>query len=175
MCIRKGVISNAPKFVVQKLNPVIFEISNFRSLIKSNEGHESCETFIKPEIVPPFHCNEISEPHMGKLVKVGACKSKSFGQRRNFTSEKIILIISDTTDIFQSSKVMLRDKYLIILVEGISGTEKYRVELNTSLSNVEHFIEIQVLNQRFPSVNSHRWEAFSISFLILIRTSTYSV
>src|SRR5439155_1084044 len=32
-------------------------------------GHEGREAFVKPEVVPPFHRDEIAEPHVSNLVR----------------------------------------------------------------------------------------------------------
>ena len=32
-------------------------------------GHEGREALVKPEIVPPFHRDEIAEPHVSNLVR----------------------------------------------------------------------------------------------------------
>ena len=77
---RKLVLTDSPKLVLEKGNPMCLEIFNFRSLIQSNEGHESCKALIKPKVVPPFHGNQIAEPHMSKFVKICACKSESLGK-----------------------------------------------------------------------------------------------
>src|SRR2546425_3881137 len=32
-------------------------------------GHEGREAFVKPEVIPPFHRDEIAEPHVSNLVR----------------------------------------------------------------------------------------------------------
>ena len=79
-------------------------------------------------------------------MKVGTGKSQSLGQRWNFPSKKIGFIISDTANVLHRTRVVFWDEDLVVLIERIFSSEEFRVEFDTSLSNVEHLIEVAITN-----------------------------
>lgn len=42
-------------------------------------GNKFCEGFIEPEIVPPFHCNVVAEPHVRDLMVDDVTSARDLG------------------------------------------------------------------------------------------------
>jgi hypothetical protein len=43
-------------------------------------SHQRSECFVEPQVVPPLHGDDISEPHVGKFVALNGCDSLLGGQ-----------------------------------------------------------------------------------------------
>lgn len=91
--------------------------------LKTEVRDEIRKAFIKPQIVPPFHCDKISEPVMWKLMRNGICKIEH-SLSRNFFLKNIEVIKSDNSSIFHCSPLVLVSKYLIILVKRKGKVEE---------------------------------------------------
>ena len=48
---------------------VLVTLYPVENLVHRVEAHIVCKTLIEPEIVPPFHCDEVAKPAMCDLVQ----------------------------------------------------------------------------------------------------------
>lgn len=54
-------------------------------------GNEEGKTFIEPEVIPPFHGDQVSKPVMGNLMGDSICEIVHFWGRHFFFVEKEII------------------------------------------------------------------------------------
>ena len=53
----------------------------FKRIAGSNL-HKRCKGFVQPDSIPPAHGDEITKPHVGKLVCNNICNELAFGLSR---------------------------------------------------------------------------------------------
>ena len=138
---------------------------NVWRVLHCEERHERGKRFIKPEVIPPFHCNEVAEPHVCQFVQICNRELEALSEGWCFASEKIVLVECDTTNVLHRSKVVLRNKNLVVLSEWVGDSKKVFVESHAALSNSKHFVMVDRLNQSFTGVDFHGWHARCISFV----------
>jgi hypothetical protein len=64
----------------------------------------SSEPLIKPNVIPPAHCDEVAEPHMTHLVSNSPCISlELLGRAFIWTRQQNIFQESDAAPIFHGS------------------------------------------------------------------------
>ena len=64
---------------------------------------------------------------------------------------------------------MLRHKDLVILAERVWFTEEVLVEGHASFSHVEHFIFVDICDERSPCVESHQGESLLLPLMEIER------
>ena len=62
---------------------------------------------------------------------------------------------------------MLRHEHLVVLAERIWFPKKVLVEGHASFGDVEHFNVVDVLYQRFPGVDSHKWISLCLPLVVV--------
>ena len=112
---------------------------------------------------------------MSQLVKISVGESQALSKRGDLSSEEIHLIVSNTTNVFHSSKVVLWNENLIVLIKWVSLSEQFLVEFHTSLSHCEHLLEVALSNDRLSCIDSHIREVLIISLMEFIRSSNDSI
>lgn len=65
-------------------------------------------------------------------------------------------MVGDTSGVFHSSAGKLRHEYLIVLFEWIFLTKEVLVEDHASFGHVKHQLVVDLVDERFPSVDTHR-------------------
>ena len=76
------------------------------------------KTFVEPEIVPPFHGDQISKPVMGQLMDNRICEGEQ-PFLRHFVLEEIKIVEGDKSSILHGSPLVLMCKNLVIFGEGV--------------------------------------------------------
>ena len=96
---------------------VVDRLAAGADLFEAEMGDEICEAFVKPEIVPPFHGDQIAEPVMGQLMRDGIGKGQHpFGG--DFFLPHIEVIESDDPRVLHCPPLVLMRKHLVIFGEG---------------------------------------------------------
>ena len=66
----KLVVSDSLELGLQKAQPGTAAINlELWNLAQSQVGHIGSEGLVEPQVVPPLHGHQISEPHVGKFVQ----------------------------------------------------------------------------------------------------------
>ena len=123
--------------------------------------HVSSETFIEPEIIPPFHSHIIPKPHMCQFMQYSAEESHQFTIGW-LIFKHIVFCVRNKTYILHGSEFVLRTENLIILIEHIAHAEEIFVIVHPSSSDLhELFMHYEIL-QTLSTHNSHLGVAFSL-------------
>lgn len=119
-------------------------------------GDEIGEGLIQPEVVPPLHGDEVSEPVVSHLVGDGICESSQSGGV-NLFSEDVEVVEGDEASIFHCSSVVLRAEDLVVLAEVVGGLEIFLVELHTLVSDLKHEIShsLQMDSKTLSGIETH--------------------
>ena len=73
------IFLQTPERLVQEYSPSQFALFKTWSLILTDIRNIVCESLVEPEVVPPFHGDEVSEPHVGDFVQEGVVNTFLFG------------------------------------------------------------------------------------------------
>lgn len=137
--------------------------------------HERGERLIEPEVIPPFHGDEVAKPHMTELVQVCVAESGSFLESLLLTSEEICLVVGNTANVFHGSCIELCAEHLVILVEWVRTAKKIGVKLDTSLGCKEHLLMIDIVHTRLSCIDSHRWHTLNVALEVAVGTGNNNV
>ena len=118
---RRHLISaHAPEFVAEEAGPRsrvhLFRDGNVSHRL---EAHVRGKSLVQPKVVPPFHGDEISEPHVRQLVQICYREAQPLREAGSLTPIQVELIIGDAADVLHRAIVMLGNKDLIIFVEWV--------------------------------------------------------
>jgi len=80
------------------------------------------KTFVKPQIIPPFHSYQIAKPMVGHFMYDCITKTDHL-LCRNWIFKNVQIIKSHNTCILHCSPLVLMGEDLVILVEGVGVAE----------------------------------------------------
>ena len=67
----EAILGHTPELVLEEGNPArLVIVLQAGTAFHRQKGHESCERLVEPQVVPPLHSDQITEPHMGQLMQV---------------------------------------------------------------------------------------------------------
>ena len=140
---------------------------------------EFSETFIEPEIVPPFHGNQVAEPLMGNFVSydVGSHCVHVLG---DLLLPDETIVIDDESWVFHSTHVIFSGEDSIALSEGVGDTEVIFVELDGFLVDQEDLVGLflEVRHETLSGKDAHADVVIEISaldFLVITSTDTVEI
>ena len=111
---------------------------------------------VQPQIVPPFHGDQIAEPHMGQLMQDG--DDTAFGHGiSDFRLEYIRVADGHHADVFHGSGIVFRHINLIEFGVWVWHSPRLGIEGKAFLGNVEQIVHILVerVFQCLPAVHGH--------------------
>lgn len=124
---------------------------------------------VKPEVVPPFHGDIITEPMVGHFVSdgVGQCSVPSDG---DFLLEEIEIVEGDASWVFHGSPVVLGDEDGIVFAELVGHAEELFVELHALDRDFEDEIlhSFERLFETFPAIEGEGDVVVLLFALVLI-------
>ena len=87
-------------------------------------AHPGGEALVEPQVVPPLHCHQVSEPHVRHLVGHHLHDSLP-GRRRGVLGvvEQGGLTIGDCAPVLHCARREVRDGYVVQLLQGIRDAE----------------------------------------------------
>lgn len=95
-------------------------------VIDSQGTNPGSESLVEPEVVPPLHGNQVSEPLMGNLVGNGDGDLLLEAQVRSLlVEEKGDSAVGDKTPVFHGASIKVRDGKVVQLGEGVCGSEDF--------------------------------------------------
>lgn len=137
--------------------------------------HEGGEGLVQPEIVPPFHGDEVAEPHVAKLVQVCIAEASCLLKSLLLSSEKVNLVIGHASHVLHGTGIELCDKDLVIFVEWIAASKQISVELNASLGSKEHLLVLDVTHDGLPTIDPHWWHALNVALEVAVRSGDNNI
>lgn len=94
------------------------------------------KTFIQPEVVPPVHSNQVSEPMMSQLV--GHCVGEiGVSSLLDFLLENVEIVESDQAGVLHSTPVVLGAENAVVFVEWERELEVVFVNFHGFVRNFE--------------------------------------
>lgn len=138
---------------------------NTRCLTHAGHGAEVGEALLEPEIVPPFHSCQVTEPHVSELVQVDVGMhlvgrhGPFIGWLQHIVSE------GDRADVLHSADAELGHVDHIILGEGEILAEELIVKPDSFADQLEHFRCVKVLSFTLSGEDSHRGGCISCRVL----------
>lgn len=119
-----GIVNQCFSEIVLHVEPGILDVAKVFAFFQTHAGAVISETLLEPEIIPPFHGHEITEPHVRELMhcNFGPHLSFKIGHLARCCEECISH--DNETNIFHAADAKLRDKDLIVLLEREGTTEK---------------------------------------------------
>src|SRR5215204_2995609 len=85
-------------------------------------AHVLRERLVQPQVIPPAHGDQITEPHMGHLVRDDP-RSRRSVRSGGATAVDERVAEGDTAGVFHRSGIEIRHEGLVVLAEGIPARE----------------------------------------------------
>ncbi len=118
-------------------------------------AHEVGEGLLQPQVVPPAHGDQVAEPHVRHLVQddVGAGLVGGVGDLR---AEDELLAEGDAAGVLHRADVVLGDKGLVVLAEGVRVVELLVEEVESELGDAEDLVGVEVRGERAAAERGER-------------------
>lgn len=146
------------------MNVVRVDTREGLALRKAARSAEICETLLEPQVVPPLHRDEISEPHVRQFVDCDATMEDLVVLcDRGFVDETAISQ-GDHSHVFHSADPELWNVDLVVLGVGERCGEECLVVLDALCHDSELLLRIQVVKLARATEDSHRHDR-CITFL----------
>lgn len=149
-------------------------VMNFH--LHSHSSQEISKTFFQPKIIPPFHSCQISEPSVGKFVKMHKIMPKIHVLGHFVLRYKHSIRKSCASYIFHSSDSKFWTVNDVIFRKREQGVKQFRIVSYALGDCSKNQIRIDKIYFRFSCKNTH-WNLFvlpEISYLLKI-TSTHCI
>ena len=98
------IFLDGPEHVMLLFGPDFVRVTEISDALLGYERQLGCKGFVKPEVVPPFHGDQITKPHVGQLVQICVLKLDFLRKSYFLSSKKINFIVRDAPNILHSSK-----------------------------------------------------------------------
>ena len=96
---------------------------------KAKVRNECCKGLVKPKIIPPLHCHQVSKPVMRKFVRYCARNCKHF-LIRHFVPKETRIFVDDSSCIFHCAPFILMSEYLIVFSKGKGVVEELLIKFH---------------------------------------------
>ena len=103
--------------------------------------HVLGEGLVQPQVVPPAHGDQITEPHVGHLVRDDPCSRRSVGTGRATAVDERVAE-RDAAGIFHSAGVEVRHESLVVLAEWVPARKRPVVVVKALLGHREHVLRL---------------------------------
>ena len=100
--------------------------------------HPGGESLVEPEVVPPLHCHEVTEPHVCQFMQVHIVVNKVGFVRPLILWFEYTICESDCTYILHCTDTELGTVDHIILGKWEFVAEEFVIECNTILDSAEY-------------------------------------
>ena len=117
--------------------------------------HVGRERFVEPQIVPPAHGDEVTEPHVRHLVQDHFGPVEALNLRR-WVAEDHPLREGDASDILHRAHVELGHEDLVVLVERVSVVEELREERQSLARDLEELVRVEERRDRLAAEHAQR-------------------
>ena len=150
--VRRGqlILLEAPVLADHEPGPALGVLGG---LGQSQVAHELGEGFVEPQVVPPLHGDQVTEPHVRQLVqdRVRTSLHLSLGGTR---AEHVGVAEGDAARVLHGARVVLGHEDLVVLGEGVGDAVRALEELEATARDVDDLVGIQVLDDRRAGVDA---------------------
>ena len=125
-------------------------------VLRSSQGrHELSERLVQPQVVPPLHGDQVTEPHVSQLVQNGdsAALTQSL---RNLRTEDVSLQVGHAASVLHRTGIELGHEQLIVLLERVRGLELLLVELEALAGQLKHVLSVHERHEGLTGVHTQR-------------------
>ena len=127
-------------------------------LRSSQSRHELSEGLVQPQVVPPLHGDQVTEPHVRQLVQDG--DRAALTQRlSHLGTEDESLQEGHAARVLHRTGVELGHEQLIVLLERVGGLELVLVELEALTGQLKHVLSVHERHEGLAGVDSQRNDA----------------
>ena len=131
-------------------------VAEARGVGKAAIGEVRGEGLIEPEVIPPAHGDQVTEPHVGELVQddLAAYEPLHVGRR---VAEQEAVVERDRPDVLHGPGVELGHEELVVLAEGIASPEQVGVVVHPLAGDLEDLVRaaFQLGPHRSSAVEPH--------------------
>ena len=134
------IIRKSPSFIISKMKPrFLFEFINKRSPGGTSVITQcSCKWLIQPKVIPPFHGNKVSKPHVRKLMLNNDTKEGKLRHTHFFGLAHNSITVSNTSHVFHGSIFIIRTHHMVHLWERIPFAECFLVVIKRGFCNSKY-------------------------------------
>ncbi len=118
-------------------------------------GHVFGEGFVEPEVVPPAHGHQVTEPHVGEFVQHGDGPALDL-RAGDFAAEDVAFEDGHRAGVFHGAGVELGHKQLVVLLERVREAELRLEEFEALAGQLKDVVRVEVLHERLPGKNTQR-------------------
>ena len=101
----------------------------WKNMVSAIVFHNGSKRLVEPEVIPPFHGDEVAKPLVREFVSDGECDRFLGGKRRIFGAKQLRLAIGNKTPVFHGARLKVRNSNLVELLEWIGRLEEIFVIL----------------------------------------------
>jgi len=123
MSCLENVGVDALEFAAHEINPAVSEASELRSLSHHEIRHIGCKGLVEPEIIPPFHRDQVAKPLVSQLVQIRVRERQLVIQGHGRPSPQIVLSVGHACNVLHRAGVELGHEDLIVLTELVRHSE----------------------------------------------------
>ena len=113
------------------------------------------EGLVEPEVVPPLHRDEVTEPHVGELVQ-DRDDPALLDRVGHLGAEHVRLGERDRARVLHGASVELGHKQLVVLLKRVRVGEVLLVEGETLAGLLEDVVRVEVLRERLAREDAER-------------------
>ncbi|MBG9885459.1 hypothetical protein ABE10_02425, partial [Bacillus toyonensis] len=129
-------------------------------------AHVVGERLLEPEVVPPSHRHQVSEPHVRHLVQYRV-RTRLVLRSRRGAAEDVGLGEGDQPRVLHRSEVVLGHEDLVVLPPRVGIGERVREEVEPLSRDLDDPVRIQVLGERGAAEDAERHhEVATTPFLV---------
>jgi hypothetical protein len=133
-----------------------FGVLSVHSLGKGDTAEEVGETLLQPEIIPPHHRRQVSEPHVGELVQVNVVMNSLDDVVELVCRHQNSISEGNSTDVLHGRDSKLRTVDDVVLVEWEGAIEQFTVVLHALSNHTEDQVRLNVGLLGVAHENTHR-------------------
>lgn len=151
------VLAKSPELLIDEDIPGKGEVLHALTLVHRHVRDGVGEGLVEPEVVPPFHRDQIAEPLMGDLVSNCVEYVLLPVASEVLVSLNVVVVVGDASHILHGTHGVVRTEDTVELVEGIGSVEDLFVKADGCLRDSEDiFLHLLcILGQRLAAVDAH--------------------
>lgn len=140
----------------------ILNVAEFFTFSKAYHGTILSKALLKPKIIPPFHCDQVSEPHVRKFMHSNLIPLHEFKEGLFLLWPHKGVPHNNYANVFHTVDSKFRHEDHVILLERERASEILLEKVDGNLDSAESFLWLRQFSFRFPAINLHRYFVTSL-------------
>ncbi len=113
------------------------------------------ERLVQPQVVPPAHGDQVTEPHVRHLVQYRR-RAGLAAEVGDPGPEHVVLKEGHAARVLHRAGLVLGHEQLVVLAERVAHRERAVEEVEPLPGHLENLVRVQVLGQRLAAVDAER-------------------